>query len=230
MNEFNFATLAEQDFTSNSQNYLKPYEIYEVSLTKIEKTDLKGSKDPNATYQVVAIEFTGNDNGVFSTNLFIPNRPEDFQRRENENTHKTSPSNWERFYMTLLQITEVLNPKASDKIKEYAKAGKIKDTNTFIELVVKALKAKDLPKAYLKLVGRNNNGIVYATFPKSCWVDIKDNRVKPLNFISTDKTKLNFFNYEIQQMNQFKNAKPTSMPDIKEESNGDNIDVDDLEL
>lgn len=229
MNEFNFATLAEQEFTSNSQNYLKPYEIYEVSLTKIEKTDLKGSKDPNATYQVVAIEFTGED-GIFSTNLFIPNRPEDFQRRENENTHKTSPSNWERFYMTLLQITEVLNPKASEKIKEYAKTGKIKSTDLFLDLIVKALNSKDLNKAYLKLVGRNNNGTVYSTLPTSCWVDSRDNRVKPLNFISTDKTKLNFSNYEIQQMNQYKNATPTSMPDVKDEPADEGLDLGGLEL
>lgn len=231
MNNFNFNSLADQKFTSDSQNYLKPYEIYLVKLAKIEKTTLKGSKDPNAEYSVINIEFS-NDDGIFNTNLFVPNRPEDFDQRESETTHKKQPSNWEKFYMTLLQMMDVLNPKASEKFRTLAKEGKIKDTNTFIELVIKALSGKDFPEVYLKLVGRNSNGSVFASLPTSCWYNSKKvpAGVEPLNFISYDKTKLNFSTYEIQQSESYKKAKPTAMSSVDDTITEDDNTLDDLEL
>ena len=228
---FDFSTLGEQSFTSDSQSYLKPYNIYKVKLNKIEKSTIKGAKDPTKEYSVIAIEF-GNESGIFSTNLFVPNRPEDMERKENESTHKEQPSNWERFYMTLLQIMEVLNPTGAAKFKELAKSGKIKSVDTFIEVVLKALSGKNTEEAYLKLVGRNNNGTVYSTLPTSCWVDQNTKQVKPLNFISSDESKLTFSAYEIQQMNTYKNAKPTPMNDSSDggPSNGDDIDLESIEL
>ena len=34
---FNFNSLSEQNFTSVAGQYLRPYDIYDVNLTKIEK-------------------------------------------------------------------------------------------------------------------------------------------------------------------------------------------------
>ena len=48
MSNFNFSNLSSTSFTSNAGAYLRPYGIYSVNLTKIEKTTLKGSKDPDA--------------------------------------------------------------------------------------------------------------------------------------------------------------------------------------
>ena len=78
----NFNFDQEQNYVASSQQYLKAYTINEVKLTKIEKTTLQGSKDPNASYDVVALEFTGTDKnpGIFSTNLFIPSSDEDAKR------------------------------------------------------------------------------------------------------------------------------------------------------
>ena len=226
--DFNFSTLAETSFVNNSSNYLKPYDIYLVKLTKIARESIKGSKDPNASYDVVNLEFTG-ENGIFTTNLFVPNRKEDFERGENPNTHKPSPSAWERFYMTLLQVMEVLNPKAANKFKDLAKSGKIKDINVFLEFVTKALSSDNLGEAYLKLVGRNNNGTIYSTLPGSCYID-QEGKVKPLNFIHSDKSHLNFSSYENQKADEYRNAKPTSMDNESFDvntSSGD-INVDDL--
>lgn len=39
---FNFSNLSEQNFTSNAGAYLRPYGIYSVNLTKIEKNNFKG--------------------------------------------------------------------------------------------------------------------------------------------------------------------------------------------
>ena len=80
--DFNFSKLNETNFSSNAGAHLKPYEIYNVNLTKIEKTELKGSKDPNAVYPVVALEFTATEDpkGTFTTNLFIPTTQADIER------------------------------------------------------------------------------------------------------------------------------------------------------
>ena len=55
--DFNFSNLGNTSFVGTGGQYLRPYDIYEVNLTKIEKTELKGSKDPNASYPIITIEF-----------------------------------------------------------------------------------------------------------------------------------------------------------------------------
>lgn len=216
---------------SNSANYLKPYEIYNVKLTKFERGSLTGSKDPSKSYDIIAYEFTS-DNGVFSDNLFIPKDEDDFARKENTNSHKLQPSRWDRFNMTIRQMIEVLNPTAHATMVKLIQDKKIKDVNTFVEFAIKALNGKSLNSAYLKLVGRNANGHVYATLPSSCWFDAKDNKVKPLNFISTESAALTFSPYEVQQQKEYQNAAPTNMDSVSgaTESKEEDINLDELEF
>jgi hypothetical protein len=236
---FNFSMLSEQNFTSNAGAYLRPYDIYTVNLTKIEKTVLKGSKDPNAEYPVVALEFTGtgDNKGTFSANLFIPTTDEDMKRpvyKNNEGHEYERPSRFENFQFTLMQIVSVLNPDGAKKIQENGKklqAALDKDLNTginlFIDLIIKALAGKDKIETNLKLVGRNNNGTIYAALPNACGLN-KDGECFAVNFIGDN---LFFTNYELTQQKNYQNAKPTKMadnPDIPDTS-GD-IDVDDIEL
>ena len=230
--DFNFNSLATNNFSSNSGSHLRPYNIYKVNLTKIEKTELKGSKDPNAVYPIVALEFTGcgEDKGVFSTNLFIPTSEKDMERPtyQNNNGHDYQrPSRFENFQYTLMQIVHALNPDGEEKIK--ANASKIKTIDQFIELIIKALKGKDKIETNLKLVGRNNNGTIYAALPNACGLN-KSNEVFPVNFIGDN---LFFTNYELQQQKNYQNAKPTDMsqtennPDV---NNDDDLDISDLDL
>lgn len=230
--DFNFNSLATNNFSSNSGSHLRPYNIYKVNLTKIEKTELKGSKDPNAVYPIVALEFTGcgEDKGVFSTNLFIPTSEKDMERPtyQNNNGHDYQrPSRFENFQYTLMQIVHALNPDGEEKIK--ANASKIKTIDQFIDLIIKALKGKDKIETNLKLVGRNNNGTIYAALPNACGLN-KSNEVFPVNFIGDN---LFFTNYELQQQKNYQNAKPTDMsqtennPDV---NNDDDLDISDLDL
>lgn len=230
--DFNFNSLATNNFSSNSGSHLRPYNIYKVNLTKIEKTELKGSKDPNAVYPIVALEFTGcgEDKGVFSTNLFIPTSEKDMERPtyQNNNGHDYQrPSRFENFQYTLMQIVHALNPDGEEKIK--ANASKIKTIDQFIDLIIKALKGKDKVETNLKLVGRNNNGTIYAALPNACGLN-KSNEVFPVNFIGDN---LFFTNYELQQQKNYQNAKPTDMsqaennPDV---NNDDDLDISDLDL
>jgi len=230
MSNFSFGALANTSFTSNTTNYLKPYDIYKVVLSKIEKTSIQGKKDPTANYDLVSLEFTGvgENKGVFSTNLFVPNKDSDFERTANPNTGKTSPSSFERFQFTLMQIVEAINPEGAQKIKD--NAGKLKTIDDFIGLVIKALNGKKT-EVYLKLVGRNNEGKTYSALPTSCWIN-QDGNPQPLNFINAKEDALNFSNYELTQMKAYQNAKPTNMDKV--ENNPDkadnDIDIDDIEL
>jgi hypothetical protein len=230
---FNFNSLSEQNFTSNSGQYLRPYDIYEVNLTNIEKTEMKGKKDPDATYPVIALEFTGcgDNKGVFTTNLFIPTSEKDMERpvfKNNEGHEYNRPSRFEQFQFTLMQIVHALNPTGEEKIK--ANGSKIKTIDQFIELIIKALSGKDKVKTYLKLVGRNDNGVVYAALPDACGLN-KSGEVFPTNFIGS-KENLFFTNYEITQQKNYQNAKPTKVKDETDDKkdNSSDINLDNIEL
>ena len=233
MNNFNFNGLSETSFTNNGPQYLRPYDIYEVNLTKIEKSSLKG-KD-GTEYGVVALEFKGcgEVTGVYTHNLFIPNKNEDFERRVNETSGTPYPSAFEQFQFTLMQLTQVINPKGADKIKE--NASKLKSMDQFIDLIIKALTGKADVKFFLKLVGRNQGGTVYSTIPNACVLSKKataETKPSPINFVALDKSLLQFSNYELTQMKAYKNAKPTNMD--KEEDNpdipSDDVNLDDISL
>jgi hypothetical protein len=227
---FSFSEVANTNFTSDAKKYLKPYGIYKVKLTKFEKTELKGSKDPTATYPIIALEFEGED-GLFSENIFIPVRDEDFERNENQNSHKLMPSRFDRFLYTLMQITEVTCPKNFEKVKELTSKinipDKAKAVDAFIQIVSGAInKEGKTSEVYLKLIGRNANGSVYATLPNSCLIG-DNGKPATLNFISSDESKLYFSPYEIGKMKEYQSAKPTKMPDNPDtNSDNDTLDLD----
>lgn len=217
----NFNSLSEQNFSSNAGAYLRPYGIYKVNLTKIEKTIIKG-KD-GTEYPVVAIEFAGcgDDKGSFSTNLFIPRSEKDMERptfKNNEGHEYNRPSSFENFQFTLMQIVHALNPTGEEKIK--ANASKIKTVDQFLDLIFKALAGKEKIVTDLKLVGRTNNNVVYAALPSACGLN-KSGEIFPVNFIGDN---LFFTNYELTQQKAYKNAKPTDMD--KADDNPDKAEED----
>lgn len=233
MANFSFSGLGETSFTSNGSQYLRPYDIYEVNLTKIEKTSLKG-KD-GTEYPVIAMEFKGcgDNTGVYNHNLFIPNKDADFERRVNETSGAKYPSAFEQFQYTLMQLMEVINPAGATKIKE--NSSRIKSMDQFIELIIKGLTGKSSVKFYIKLVGRTQQNATYATIPNACVLGkdaTADTKPSPLNFVSTDKAKLTFSSYELTQMKAYQNAKPTNMGSNKgAETNPDEPDADvDLDI
>ena len=231
MNNFNFGGLAETSFTNNGPQYLRPYDIYEVNLTNIKKDVLKG-KD-GTEYGVVALEFKGcgDIKGVYTHNLFIPNKDADFERRVNETSGTPYPSAFEQFQYTLMQLTQVINPKGADKIKE--NASKLKSMDQFIDLITKALTGKNDVKFFLKLVGRTQNGSTFATLPNACVLSktaTSDTKPSALNFVSLDKSLLFFSNYELTQMKKYQEAKPTPMADNNPDEKDSDIDLDNIDV
>jgi hypothetical protein len=96
-------------------------------------------------------------------------------------------------------------------------------------LIIKALTGKEKVETELKLVGRNNNGTVYAALPQACGLN-KAGEVFPVNFIGEN---LFFNNYELTQQKAYQNAKPTKMDSIDnnpDENTSDDLDVSDLDL
>lgn len=221
----NFNFDQEQSYVASSQQYLKAYTINEVTLTKIEKTTLQGSKDPNASYDVIALEFTGTDKnpGIFSTNLFIPSSDEDAKRPtfKNAQGHEYErPSRAENFQYTLMQLMQVLNPEGA-KAALAKLQGKNVSVDTFIQLVIGTIKKKPNAKTNLKLIGRNVNGTVYAQLPNACGLN-KEGKLFPINFVGDT---LFFSAYEEQQSKAVKDAKPTP---VAENSAKEDEDIDDL--
>lgn len=227
---FNFDKLAEKSFTQTGASRLRPFDIYEVSLTKIEKTVLKGKNGTD--YNVIALEFTG-ENGIHTENIFIPNKKEDFERVTNTNG-KLMPSSFERYEYTLLQLLEVVYPEGKEKIAAKGaalnKMEPVKAAEAFGEMVCKLLTGKKDIKFFLKLVGQLNNGSWYARIPNSC-VMPKDatssSDPSPISFVAKDRNSrgMEFSNYEMTQMKQYQTAKPTNMDKV-EASNPDKADSD----
>lgn len=227
---FNFENLGNTSFSSNATAHLKPYDIYKVRLTKIEKGELKGSKDPDVIYPIVTVEFTSTeDKGTFSTNLFIPTSEKDMERpvfQNSEGHEYNRPSRFENFQYTLMQIVHAINPTGEEKIK--ANASKIKTIDQFIDLIIKCLVGKEKVETNLKLVGRVNNGTMYAALPSACGLT-KSGEIFATNFIGDN---LFFSNYELTQQKNYQNAKPTNMDKVdsdidstEEELNLNDIDV-----
>lgn len=234
MANFSFSTIGETSFVNNGPQYLRPYDIYEVNLTKIEKTSLKG-KD-GTEYPVIALEFTGcgDKTGVYNHNLFVPTKDSDFERRVNETSGAKYPSAFEQFQYTLMQLTQVINPKGAEKIKE--NASKLKTMDQFVDLIIKALTGKTDVKFFLKLVGRTTNNQTFSTLPSACVLgkDAKaETKPSVLNFVSTDAKALTWSNYELTQMKKYQEAKPTPMKDTTDSNPDvadDDVDLGDIDL
>ena len=130
------------------------------------------------------------------------------------------PSRFENFQFTLMQIVHALNPAGEEKIK--ANASKIKSIDQFIDLIIKALTGKEKVTTNLKLVGRTNEGSVYAALPSACGLN-KSGEIFPVNFIGEN---LFFTNYELTQQKAYQNAKPTNMDKVDNAGGGSEEDLD----
>ena len=222
--DFNFSSLADTSFVGSQTQYLKAYNIYEVTLDKIAIETIKGVKDPTTSFQVVALEFkvTDKNPGVFNTNLFFPKAvAEDLERPKfkNDSGHEYErPSRFENFKFTLMQIVEVLNPEGANKIK--AVASKFKTVEDFVKAIIKVLEGKNNVVTNLKLVGRTNNGTVYATLPNACGIN-KSGEIFPINFLGNNLT---FSAYEMTQMKKLNDAKPTDVASEVEAKDAGSID------
>lgn len=205
--KFDFSGIDKKSAVNNNVS-LKPYGIYNVEFDSMNPNVLK-SKDGQKEFHTIELKFHGEE-GSFSTNLFIPSTDEDIKRNvqtSSKGHEYETPSRFEEFKWTLLQITQVVNPEGYEKLK--VQAPKIKTIEDFIKLVTSISNAKKGTKTKLKLVGRNSDGKIYANLPRVCRINNEGECYVSNNFIGEHVA---FTPYEASQAEQFKNAKPTNMP------------------
>lgn len=222
MTAFNFGGIKDNSAVNTSKS-LKPWGIYDVTFDGLTRGSIKGKKDPDKVYDVIGISFSSEE-GSFSTNLFIPSSDQDNERQVNtsKDGHEyQSPSRFEEFKWTLLQIAQVVNPEGYNKLKE--QSSKIKTMDDFIKLVTTVANAKKGTKTKLKLTGRNNNGTVYAQIPRVCGINKNGECFVSNNFIGD---RVNFTPWEASQAKEYNTAKPTEMESVVVPQVNDSEDID----
>ena len=236
----NFGSLANAKPT-NTNSFLKPYEIHE-NVT-IKGTEIKEGTSSNGNpWKSLNITF-GNDNGIYKHSIFWITSDKDFERGVQEMSNggkRELPSNWERTSDLMASIGFAFAPEQFAKLQAASSKAKSFDD---IALAFKKMcdAVIDNKATNMKLVGRNSNGRVYATLPNCTGIACADTeekaarnnvrindwytwRISPFN---DSVSALDFSNYEMQKAEEYKNAKPTKMPETKDI---DNVSSDDEEI
>lgn len=194
-------------------NYLKPWNIYEVKMTKFAYDTVTG-KD-GTVYEGLSMEFESEDNKKFNTFVYGVNKQEDLERRVYND--REMPSQFEVLRLTINHVLGAFNASYVEKINK-AVAGKQVTIRQYIELAAKAA-ANCLNKTcYIKIIGNNSN---YSSIPRIATVwNNGEEAVISNNFISTDKSKLSFSNYELRKAKEMQERKPQT---VETTANTDNM-------
>jgi hypothetical protein len=118
----------------------------------------------------------------------------------------------------------VLNPDGYEKMKKVV--GGCKNFKEVATLVAKVMNAKKGVECYLKLCGRDNNGIVYASLPYFTSINRTTGEAQINNNFLSLKDDLAFTLSEDKKRVEFEHRKPTPAPDTNTEVAGDNSDID----
>lgn len=206
-----FAIDSKVSVVSNSVKQLAPYAIYDVKYEKSEIVEFDGKKDPTKHFKVLRVRFSNAD-GYYEEGIFYPT-PQDAERRKFENSDGTTremPSNWERTKFFMAQVMEVLNPEGYKKFCEIS--SQFKDFDMMAKAFVKVLEPAVGKETKLKLLGRTDSmGNVHAALPNFLNISKEGQLYVSSNFIGD---RVFFSTYEESKVQQFKNAKPTAMPDL----------------
>lgn len=196
---------------SNSIKQLAPFAIYDVKYEKSEIVEFDGKKDPSQHYKTLRVRFSNAD-GYYEETIFFPTpadgEPKEYERPDG--TKQKFPSNWDRIKFFMAQVMTVLNPEGYKKFCEAS--SKFKDFEMMANAFIKVLEPAMGKETKLKLMGRTDeSGNVHATLPKFLSYNRDGQLYISTNFIGD---RVFFSTYEEGQVQKFKNAKPTAMPDL----------------
>lgn len=196
---------------SNSIKQLAPFAIYDVKYEKSEIVEFDGKKDPGKHYKTLRVRFSNAD-GYYEETIFFPTpadgEPKEYERPDG--TKQKFPSNWDRIKFFMAQVMTVLNPEGYKKFCEAS--SKFKDFEMMANAFIKVLEPAMGKETKLKLMGRTDeSGNVHATLPKFLSYNRDGQLYISTNFIGD---RVFFSTYEEGQVQKFKNAKPTAMPDL----------------
>ncbi len=213
--------------TSNTQKRLAPWGIYPVEFKGCRKESVAGKKDPTMTYDILKVRFEGED-GYYEESIFYP-KDSDAERptyKGKDGHEYQGASNWERTQIFVIQLVTVLcGEEGMKKFQEIS--SKFKSFDDLVTVLVKMTTPKVGTKTNLKLVGRTRENVVEPTLPKFVAVNHDGQVFCSDNFIGE---KLFFSDYELQRVNEYKNAVPTDMGKVDASVLTDNSDMNDIDF
>lgn len=208
---------------SNSVKQLAPYAIYDVKYEKSEIVEFDGKKDPSQHYKTLRVRFSNAD-GYYEETIFFPTpadgEPKEYERPDG--TKQKFPSNWDRIKFFMAQVMTVLNPEGYKKFCEAS--SRFKDFEMMAKAFIKILEPAAGKETKLKLMGRTDeSGNVHAALPKFLSYSREGQLYVSSNFIGD---RVFFSTYEEGLVQKFKNAKPTTMPELAADPLGMTTQVD----
>ena len=206
MSNFNFGTVIANTTGVASDKRLRPYSINKVKFVE-SKVDVLHSEKTSQDYDILKVRFEG-EHGYYEENLFLPSTSgKDIERTPN-NWGGENPSNADRAMMFFAHILGVLNADGLNRLKTVI--GKAKNFKEVATMVSKLLNEKKGCECYLKLCGRDNAGVIYASLPYYAQINRDGEAYVNNNFLSL-KDDLSFTLSEEKKRQEFENAKPTNM-------------------
>lgn len=221
MSSFNFGALANTTGVASDRR-LRAYTITKVKFEEA-KLDVLHSEKNGTDYDVLKVRFTS-DSGVYEENYFLPSTSgQDVERKPN-NWGGENPSNADRAMMFFAHCLGVLNNDGFKKLQKVV--GQAKNFKDVATMVVKLLNEKKGTECYLKLVGRDSNGTIYASLPYFTSINKETHEPYVSNNFLSLKDDLGFTPSEDKKRQEFEKAKPTPMPTETSEPTSDNSDID----
>lgn len=230
---FNFGSFAQVK-PANNTSYLKPYTIN--GNVTIKGTEILEGTSANGTpWKRLEITF-GNEEGIYKDSTFYLDI-EDPQVNKRGSVDMPNggkrelPSQWEKTYNKLAAIGHAFAPELIQKFNSVV--GKCKTFDDFI-IAYKSMLDKVIDKnpTNMKLVGRTNNGTVYAALPNCVGIACASTETKAranqvevgewytwmTSPFSNNPTTIAFSKWEKEQADEYNKAKPTPVGDASVET------------
>jgi len=203
---FNFGGFANTTGVASDRR-LRPYTISKVKFAEAKRDTLHSEKN-NTDYQVLKVRFEG-EAGMYEENLFLPSTSGKDVERTPNNFGGENPSNADRAMMFVAHVLSVLNHDGFEKLKKII--GKMNSFEQVADATVKLLNEKKGTECYLKLVGRNSDGTIFASLPFYASISKDGDAYVSNNFLSL-KDDLSFSPSEDKKRREYENAKPSPAP------------------
>ena len=172
------------------------------------KIDVLHSEKQQTDYDILKVRWEG-EQGYYEENYFLPSTEGKDVERTPNNWGGEMPSKADRAMMFFAHLLGVLNPDGFAKLKKVV--GQAKSFNDVAAMVAKLANEKKGVECYLKLGGRTNEGVTYASLPFYAAVNKDGEAYINNNFLSL-KDDLGFTPSEDKKRVEFENARPTPAP------------------
>lgn len=228
---FDFGSLATVQLSSDIK-YLKPYNIYDnVSYDGYEIT--QGTSEKGNNWKRLTLTFKSKE-GIYKESIFYFDHTNqaDITRPEFDMPNggkREAPSKAENVMAEVAAIGHAFNPEGFKKMQQIS--SKFKSCDDVLTALVKILEqTKGKVQTSMKLVGRNNNGRVYASLPKPLGIIQEDNGTWRTFPVAMFGENLTFSSYEMGKKQEYESAKPTNMDTTVENNIDASVNTEEIDF